>query len=451
MSAGLEAWFEAYAEAYYDRKVAKRVAPLAFKRRAKELQDACLNWWQAWKLLASRRGVAAGIAKRILNVNHLAMMLRRWRTRAQHVMKKKLPKMITLPYGKLLRSAVRSWRDAALNSTARRKQRLQALYMKAVAHHRIRVALPDAWREWKEYWEIMAERAKARKRRELESLQQCAALLADHLALMKRMQTSVTKGDLVRLRKGWAALKKHRKSKTIITVTDKMKQALDAKMRFRRWASKTRGRRIWKWAKQYDKQGYLPKWGGSLRFAWREWRFHAEGYAMLDIAAQRWQRNAQRAPMIRLYKMGTQGREVHDRRTMILAIYHWEHGTLKTAFELLRGPSKLWTIKQRSAKHWLNQAFVRPWRTWAEKVSNKSAKLQLLKSAAHHLKHRQTYRALYEWIELRKERLRLIGLMRSAITLLVMVKVARASGDGSRRQQSVRGRWQLCGAAQNTC
>ena len=93
---GLEAWFEAYAEAFYARKVAKKVAPLAYKQRALQMRDACLVWWRAWKLLAQRRGVAAGIARKLMQAERHALLLHRWRQRALAA-KRRPPRLMELP------------------------------------------------------------------------------------------------------------------------------------------------------------------------------------------------------------------------------------------------------------------------------------------------------------------------------------------------------------------
>ena len=145
-SAGLEAWFEAYAEAYTAIRLAKQIKPFVVRRSLQELRDAAHWWWIYAKALASKGGISAGIAGRIAFLEHATMMLRWWRTRAQFY--KGLPqRMVSMGYGRLLRDTLAEWRANIEGPRARRAE-LRALMQQGFDHYRLRLGLPNAWLIW---------------------------------------------------------------------------------------------------------------------------------------------------------------------------------------------------------------------------------------------------------------------------------------------------------------
>jgi hypothetical protein len=151
LSAGLEAWFEAYADAYTMVRLAKQIAPWQWKRNHEEMRSACHWWWTYAKALrdhAKQRGkVASGVVAKIVFWGHAAYLMRRWRKRA--AFKKALPAhMRRMPYGKLLQKAVREWRAHLEDTTARRKAGIRRLVEQGAEHYRRKVALPNAWHSW---------------------------------------------------------------------------------------------------------------------------------------------------------------------------------------------------------------------------------------------------------------------------------------------------------------
>ena len=151
LSAGLEAWFEAYADAYSGIRLQKMIAPWAFKRNHELMRDACYAWWLHAKALrehtAAKGQISSGAAGKIVFLGAAAMLLRRWRKRA--AFKKALPSHLrTMPYGRLLRKAIGEWRTNLEDSTARRKEGIRKLVAVGAAHYATRIALPNAWLCW---------------------------------------------------------------------------------------------------------------------------------------------------------------------------------------------------------------------------------------------------------------------------------------------------------------
>ena len=79
----MEAWFEAYAEAYTGIRLAKQIAPWVKRRGLEQARDACHWWWTYAKALAAKGGISAGVAGRIALLERAAQMLRAWRLRAK--------------------------------------------------------------------------------------------------------------------------------------------------------------------------------------------------------------------------------------------------------------------------------------------------------------------------------------------------------------------------------
>jgi hypothetical protein len=147
LSAGLEAWFEAYAEAYAGKRLAKQIQPFVHTLHCKILQEACQWWWTYARALASKGGISAGAAGRLAKMERASMMLRSWHRLAKF--RKELPShLVNMPYGRLLRHALREWQKNLLDSTPRRKAALRKLLAQAAEHWRLRGALPNAWLSW---------------------------------------------------------------------------------------------------------------------------------------------------------------------------------------------------------------------------------------------------------------------------------------------------------------
>ena len=148
LAAGLEAWFEAYAEAYTGVRLAKQIAPWKWKRDHEVLRAYCQWWWTYAKALRSRGGISAGVAGRLAFLEHAAFLFEKWKLMARF--RKALPaKLIAMPYGRLMAKALREWRENLLDSTPRRKAALRLLMQRAAEHHRTRVALPNALLDWR--------------------------------------------------------------------------------------------------------------------------------------------------------------------------------------------------------------------------------------------------------------------------------------------------------------
>lgn len=151
LSAGLEAWFEAYADAYTMVRLAKQIAPWKFKRDHEELRAACHWWWtfaKAKREHASKKGqLAEGVVAKIIFWGEAARRLRKWRKLA--AFRKQLPKHLrTMPYGRLLKKALDEWRTNLQDTTARRRAGIRKLVQQGAEHYRRRVALPNAWLSW---------------------------------------------------------------------------------------------------------------------------------------------------------------------------------------------------------------------------------------------------------------------------------------------------------------
>lgn len=147
LAAGMEAWLEAYAEAYAAKRLARQIAPFAFKRKAQLTRDAARIWWEYWKQLAAKGTVSAGAAARMLQGERASMLFRRWRRTAEF--QKALPAILRrLPYGRLLQHGLREWKEGIERSTPRRKAREKQVLLRASEHHRKHVALPHAMLVW---------------------------------------------------------------------------------------------------------------------------------------------------------------------------------------------------------------------------------------------------------------------------------------------------------------
>ena len=131
-AAGLEAWFEAYAEAYGAIRLAKAMAPFVWKRNAEMMRDACHFWWRYAKAVreASKGRPPPGVVSRLAFLGIASMLLQRWRARAEF--SRLLPgRLVRAKYGQILRTALADWRAYLEDSTPRRKEGLRKLLAQA--------------------------------------------------------------------------------------------------------------------------------------------------------------------------------------------------------------------------------------------------------------------------------------------------------------------------------
>ena len=82
-------------------------------------------------------------------MNHAAQLLRKWH-RATQFRKHLVPKLVQSAYGQLLRTNLAEWRDSLTNDP---RAGLRHMMAQAKEHHRRRVALPNAWLDWRADYE----------------------------------------------------------------------------------------------------------------------------------------------------------------------------------------------------------------------------------------------------------------------------------------------------------
>ena len=142
----MEAWFEAYAEAYTGIRLKIAIAPYVHRRGLEACRDAAKWWWAYSSALGARGGVAVGVASKAILLERAARLLHLWNHRAQF--EKKAPAiMVQLTYGRIISAALAAWRES-IRGPQEARAAMRRMMAEACEHHRQRVELPHAWREW---------------------------------------------------------------------------------------------------------------------------------------------------------------------------------------------------------------------------------------------------------------------------------------------------------------